>query len=174
MTAPRILVAGVGNIFLGDDAFGCEVIRRLQLRVFPPEVRVVDFGIRSLDLTYALLDGYDSVILVDAVPRGEAPGTLYLIEADVKAPGLDVAPAALDLHGMEPAQVLRAVSAFGGIVKQLLIVGCEPSLQTAGDDEFPEMCPAVQAAIDEAAEMVERLVKEQLTRFESVSALEHP
>jgi hydrogenase maturation protease len=81
---------------------------------------------------------------------------------------------ALDLHGMNPAQVLRAVSAFGGIVRQLLIVGCEPSPQTASDDEFPEMCPAVQSAIGEAVEMVERLVKAQLTRFESVSTLEHP
>ena len=81
MTRPaRILIAGIGNIFLGDDAFGVEVARRLVRRRLPDGVRVVDFGIRGLDLTYALLDGYEAVILVDAAPRGGPPGTLYVLE----------------------------------------------------------------------------------------------
>ena len=86
MDRPRVLVAGVGNIFLGDDAFGVEVVQRLARRPLPAEVRVVDFGIRGLDLTYALLDGYETVILVDAAPRGGPPGTLYVLEPDVGDP----------------------------------------------------------------------------------------
>src|SRR6516225_7125141 len=86
MEQPRILVAGIGNIFLGDDAFGVEVARRLAARPQPDGVRVADFGIRGIDLTYALLDGYETVILVDATPRGGQPGTLYVIEPDVGGP----------------------------------------------------------------------------------------
>ncbi len=82
MTPPRILIAGIGNIFLGDDAFGSEVARRLAAQPIPDGVRVVDFGIRGFDLAYALIDGYDATILVDATPRGGSPGTLYLIEPD--------------------------------------------------------------------------------------------
>ena len=78
----RVLVAGIGNIFLGDDAFGSEVARRLVGEHWPEDVRVVDFGIRGLDLTFALIDGYETVILVDAVPRGGEPGTVYTLEAD--------------------------------------------------------------------------------------------
>jgi len=77
---PRILIAGVGNIFLGDDAFGVEVVQQMAGRTFPPGVRIVDFGIRGLDLTYALLEDYDAAIIVDALPRGQAPGTLYVVE----------------------------------------------------------------------------------------------
>src|SRR5437870_2595644 len=80
---PRILVAGIGNIFLGDDAFGCEVVQRLAARAWPASVRVVDFGIRGFDLAYALMDGYDVTIFVDATPRADAPGTLYTIEPDL-------------------------------------------------------------------------------------------
>src|SRR5947209_6163179 len=82
MTQPRLLVAGVGNIFLGDDAFGVEVVQRLLRRPQPDGVRVVDFGIRGLDLSYALLDGYEAVILVDAAPRGAPAGTLHVLELD--------------------------------------------------------------------------------------------
>ena len=82
MTMPRILVAGVGNIFLGDDAFGVEVVRTPGKRELPARVRMVDFGIRGLDLAYALLDGYEAVILVDAVPRGGEPGQVYVIEPE--------------------------------------------------------------------------------------------
>src|SRR3954462_334859 len=82
---PRLLIAGVGNIFLGDDAFGVEVVQRLARRPLPEGIRVVDFGIRGLDLAYALLDGYEATILVDALPRGGPPGTLYVLEPELEA-----------------------------------------------------------------------------------------
>src|SRR5579884_4296763 len=79
----RILIACIGNIFLGDDGFGVEVARRLMHRQYPEGVQVRDFGIRGIDLAYAMLEDYDSLVLVDAVPRGSPPGTLYLIEPDL-------------------------------------------------------------------------------------------
>src|SRR5262249_40843536 len=115
MTDARLLIACVGNIFLGDDAFGVEVARRLAAMALPDGVRVVDFGIRGIDLTYALLDGYDSVTLVDAAPRGGTPGTLYMIEPDASgshAP--EAAGSLLDAHSMDPAKVLRLASTMGG------------------------------------------------------------
>src|SRR3954462_15136175 len=106
---PTILVAGIGNIFLGDDAFGSEVARRLLLETWPSNVRVEDFGIRGVDLTFALMDGYDVVILVDATPRGGLPGTLYTIEADLS----ELGAAALEPHAMNPLNVMRAAKSMG-------------------------------------------------------------
>ncbi|CAL9326214.1 MULTISPECIES: hydrogenase maturation protease [Streptomyces] len=100
----RLLVAGVGNIFLADDAFGPEVIRALDHRPLPPGVRVRDFGIRGMDLAYELLDGYDTAVLVDAAVRGHAPGTLSLIEPE--PPGGSAAAAPPEAHGMDTAKVL--------------------------------------------------------------------
>src|SRR5262249_56961070 len=125
MNRPRVLVAGVGNIFLGDDAFGVEVVRRLGRRPLPDGVRVVDFGIRGLDLTYALLDGHEAVILVDALPRGGEPGTLYVLEPEIGAPLGDAPP--VEGHGMDPVKVLHLAAAMGGQVGRLLLVGCEPA-----------------------------------------------
>lgn len=79
---PRILVAGIGNIFLGDDAFGVEAVRELMQHRWPAGVRIIDFGIRSYELAFALVDGYDAVILIDAAVRGQVPGTLYLVEIE--------------------------------------------------------------------------------------------
>src|SRR5580658_7980152 len=117
MNRPPILIAGVGNIFLGDDAFGVEVVRRLAQRELPPEVRVVDFGIRGLDLTYALLDGYETVILVDATPRGGPPGTLYVLEPTQEGFSETDTPL-IQTHGMDPVKVLRLVAALGGHVER--------------------------------------------------------
>src|SRR5215475_554518 len=103
MTRPYILIAGVGNIFLGDDAFGSEVARRLSERSLPAKVRVIDFGIRGLDLAYALLDEYEAVILIDATQRGKPPGTLYLIEPDLEE--INSAEALIETHRMEPLRV---------------------------------------------------------------------
>src|SRR6185369_15085580 len=97
-----ILVAGIGNIFLGDDAFGCEVVQRLSRRPQPEGVRVIDFGIRGLDLVYALLKNNDAVILIDATARGGQPGTLYVIDPEIPE---DV-HAALETHEMNPMHVL--------------------------------------------------------------------
>ncbi len=110
-TASRVLIACIGNIFLGDDGFGVEVAQRLQRRRYPEGVQVVDFGIRGLDLAYTLLEEYDTLVLVDAVPRGGQPGTLYLIEPDLTQmnaeQGAQAGRAALDTHSMDPVKVLR-------------------------------------------------------------------
>ena len=131
---PSILVAGIGNIFLGDDAFGVEVVRRMAGLELPASVRVADFGIRGFDLAYALQDGYETTILVDACPHGEAPGTLYVIEPDLKAlDGPDAAPATVEAHAMNPMNVLRMAKAMNIEVKNVLLVGCEP--ETLGGEE---------------------------------------
>ncbi|HET6884240.1 MAG TPA: hydrogenase maturation protease [Pirellulales bacterium] len=154
----RILVAGIGNIFLGDDAFGVEVVRRLADRPLPDEVRVVDYGIRGLDLVYALLDGWDAVILIDAVPRGEPPGTLYLIEPEWDEIRGGEANLAIDGHQMDPLRVLRLASGMGAQLAQTVIVGCEPS-PLDGYDIQAGLSPAVQAALPRAVEMVAATVK---------------
>ena len=162
MDRARILVAGVGNIFLGDDAFGVEVVGRLIRRPPPGPVRVVDFGIRGLDLTYALLDGYDTVILVDAAPRGGAPGTLYVVEVETAGQAAGGEDAAIETHGMDPVKVLRLAVAMGARVGRLLVVGCEPAPADEWDDMRMEMSEPVRAAVDEAVRLVESLVAESL------------
>jgi hydrogenase maturation protease len=159
---PRILIAGVGNIFLGDDAFGVEVVGRMSGRVFPDGVRIVDFGIRGLDLTYALLEDYDAAILVDAMSRGQAPGTLYVIELEAPdlAPG-DESPhndPLIEAHGMHPAKVLRLVAAMGGKLRRVLVVGCEPSPFDPENDMDISLSPHVHAAIPEAIDIIESLI----------------
>jgi hydrogenase maturation protease len=157
---PRILVAGIGNIFLGDDAFGCEVIQRILRRDLPEYVRVEDFGIRGFDLAYALMEDYEAVILVDAAPRGGDPGTLYAIEPDLSALE-DTGPAEMvvETHGMNPMKVLAMVKALGGEPKRILLVGCEPEPVAAGvDEERMGLSDPVQGAVDGAVEMIESLV----------------
>jgi hydrogenase maturation protease len=154
----RILVAGIGNIFLGDDAFGCEVVRRLVERTWPEGVRVVDFGIRGFDLAYALLDGYDVTIFVDATPRGEQPGTLYTIEPELEElNNIEPQAAMVETHGMNPMKVLSMVKSMGGELKRILLVGCEP--QTFGPEEgHMGLSEPVAAAVGQAASIVEALV----------------
>ncbi len=161
---PRVLVAGVGNIFLGDDAFGVEVVQRLARRPLPTGVRVVDFGIRGLDLAYALLEGYEAVILVDAAPRGEVPGTLYVLEPELEPANPPAEGASLmETHNMGPARVLQLVSALGGQVERVMIVGCEPEI-TGSDEDMPmEMSAAVKAAVEPGVGLVESLVARLLS-----------
>ncbi|MHB1699336.1 MAG: hydrogenase maturation protease [Acidobacteriaceae bacterium] len=157
---PAILIAGIGNIFLGDDAFGVEVARSLALRQLPSGVLVKDFGIRGFDLAYALLDGWDAVILVDALPRGAAAGTLFAMEPDLEAMRSPASPEmALNPHGMDPVQVLRLATSMGTIVARVLLVGCEP--QDFGDELEGRMglSAPVQAAVEEASNMVEELIE---------------
>jgi hydrogenase maturation protease len=162
--AERILVAGIGNIFLGDDAFGCEVVKRLAGGGMPEGVEVVDFGIRGFDLAYALHDGYEAVIFVDALPRGEEPGTVYLIEPEIE----DEGEVTLDTHGMDPVKVLRLARALGARMPRTLVVGCEPqnipgrggSQTDPYDDMLMELSEPVQAAVEEAANLVKSLVRE--------------
>jgi hydrogenase maturation protease len=152
MNTMRILIAGIGNIFLGDDAFGVEVVRQLANRQMPSDVRVVDFGIRGIDLAYALLDPYERIILVDAVPRGGQPGTLYLIEPLTE----NVGP--MQTHEMTPAKVLASAKAMGAALTNVILIGCEP--ESFGTDDEPQvnLSRAVAAAVPEAVAMIETMV----------------
>ena len=170
MNRARVLVAGVGNIFLGDDGFGVEVAQRLLRRALPPEVRVVDFGIRGLDLTYALLDDHEAVILVDAAPRGEPPGTLYVLEPNrSESPRAGGAGPLVEAHGMSPEKVLRLVAAMGGQVGRLLLVGCEPTPQNEAEEMQTGLSDRVRAAVDEAVVLIESLVG-RLLRVEAIES----
>ncbi len=154
----RILIACIGNIFLGDDGFGTEVARRLSLRSLGPGIILKDFGIRGLDLTYALLDPYELVVLVDACPRGGEPGTIYLIEPDALESNPDGIQAGIEAHSMNPASVLRTVRSMGGVQNRILIVGCEPGeLKSDEGGKFGLSAP-VQAAVAEAVALIETLV----------------
>ena len=158
MTNPRILVAGIGNIFLGDDAFGVEVVQRLAQRPMGDGVQVIDFGIRGFDLAYAILDGYDAVIMVDATARGGAPGTLYVIEPDLTR--LDESePMEIETHGMTPEHVLQLVRTFGGDPQGILVVGCEPATFGPEGEGQMGLSEPVAAAVAEAMQMVEELVQ---------------
>jgi hydrogenase maturation protease len=163
MTGPRILIACIGNIFLGDDGFGTEVARRFAGRSLPLGVTLKDFGIRGLDLTYALLDPYELIILVDACPRGGEPGSVYLVEPDPVATGTeDAASPFLEMHGMNPMNVLRMVKSMSGASSRVLIVGCEPAKIGADEEGKLGLSEPVAAAIDEAVLMIEMLVSKVL------------
>jgi hydrogenase maturation protease len=160
---PRILVAGIGNIFLGDDAFGVEVVRKLVERAWPENVSVVDFGIRGFDLTMALLEEIDIVILVDAAPRGGQPGSLYVIEPDAgERDNLTADELLLDPHSLDPVKVLRMVKTMGGGPRRVFVVGCEP--ENVGSDldwdVTPGLSEPVQQALDRAVELVESLIRD--------------
>ncbi|MGH3389626.1 MAG: hydrogenase maturation protease [Actinomadura sp.] len=155
----RILVAGCGNIFLGDDGFGSVVARRLACDPLPAGVSVTDFGIGGIHLAYELTGGgYDTTILVDAVPRGGTPGTLYVIEP---RPG-DRSTAFVDAHDMTPDAVLSLAGVLGegstGQVGRVLLVGCEPADTAPG----MELSPPVAEAVGAAARLVHELISEQL------------
>jgi hydrogenase maturation protease len=153
----RILIAGLGNIFLGDDAFGIEAVRLLANRPLPEGVRVVDFGIRAYDLAYALTDGYDLVILVDAVSRGAPPGTVYLIEPEVGQSD-PPHPAAIDAHSLNPATVLQMARSLGGCAERIYLVGCEP----AALEEEIGLSEPVRVALPQAVAMIESTLHELL------------
>jgi hydrogenase maturation protease len=149
----KVLVAGVGNIFLSDDGFGVEVARRLSGEDLPDGVKVVDFGIRGVHLAYELLDGYDTAILVDAVPRGGQPGTVYIIEPRID-PSNHESAALLNAHGMQPDAVLDLLGVLGGHVERVFVVGCEPSTVEEGIG----LSEPVDRAVDEAVHVVRQLV----------------
>jgi hydrogenase maturation protease len=157
----KILVAGIGNIFMGDDAFGSEVARRLMNEPLPPEVRVTDFGIRSYDLAYALMDGYDVTILVDVTSRQQAPGTVYLIEPDLsELDHLDETMA--DAHSMSPVKVLQMLRTFGSSPGKLYLVGCEPAILEVEEGEIG-LSKIVEASIPRAIELIKSLVNDLLS-----------
>ncbi|POX55840.1 hydrogenase [Streptomyces sp. Ru71] len=151
---PRLLVAGVGNIFLADDAFGPEVIRALEERPLPPAVRVRDYGIRGMDLAYDLLSGYATAVLVDAAPRGHRPGTLSLIEAE--PPDGTVQPEA---HGMDPAKVLALATHLGDEpLPRVLVLACEPAVMPSDDDLLPGLSAPVREAVGRAVDALHALL----------------
>ena len=154
----RVLVAGIGNVFLGDDGFGVEVVKRLAERELPEGVEVVDFGIRGMDLIYALQGGYEVVVFVDAVPRGEEPGTVYLLEPEIEDDGEVV----LDTHAMDPVRVIKFARTLGPTPARTFVVGCEPQTIISGEDYeemLMELSEPVLAAVDEAADLVASLVQ---------------
>ena len=141
----RTLIAGTGNIFLGDDGFGSEVARRLTAVDLPAGTQVADFGISGMHLAYELLEGYDTAILIDATAHGEPPGTLYVIE-----PSAGDGPVAMDAHGMQPDAVLGLVKLLGGQGCRVFIVGCEPATTT----ECIGLSAPVAAVLDKAVGLV--------------------
>lgn len=163
MSGARIFVVGVGNIFLGDDAFGVEVVTRLKRRPTPDGVRVDDYGIRGVHLAYELLEGsYDLVILVDALDLGEEAGMITVFEPELDG-NAEVLP---DAHDLDPASVMGLLAGLGGSVGRMLVVGCQPS---AVDEQMGLSAP-VAAAIDEAIQVIEELVQEQLNTTPAVIA----
>jgi hydrogenase maturation protease len=157
----RVLVAGVGNVFLGDDGWGVALAGRLAARAQPRGVDVVDFGIRGMDLAYAMQDDYAAVVFLDATPRGEPPGTLYVIEPD-----LDEIEMTIDAHGMDPVKVLALARTLG--VEKLprtLVVGCEPLTRMSAEDEHivAELTEPVRASLAEAVVLVEDLLADLTT-----------
>lgn len=159
MSHKHVLIAGVGNIFLGDDGFGVEVVKRLAELSLPDSVEVRDFGIRGMDLAYALQDDYEVVVFVDATPRGGKPGTVYLIEPEIEDDG----EVSLDTHGMDPVKVIKLSRWLGARPTRSLVVGCEPQVVLSGedyDDMLMELSEPVQAAVEEAANLVASLVEE--------------
>jgi len=150
--APRILVAGIGNIFLGDDGFGSEVLRRVAERVAGSnEVRATDYGIAGMHLAYDLLEDWTALVLVDAVPNRGSPGTVHVFEAHRDWPDC---PAGLDAHAMDPATVFASLYSLGGVPPRTIVVGCE--VADVGDGIG--LSDAVQAAVGDAVSAVESAV----------------
>lgn len=156
VVAKEVLIAGIGNIFLGDDGFGVEVARRLAGQAIPAGVRVADFGIRGFDLAYALMEGYETTILIDAYPGDGPSGTLFVVEPDLQdmrsAPSGFVEP-----HAMNPLNVMRMAASMGAELKRVLLLGCVP--ETLGSEEGQMGLSApVAAAVGEAVKLVDSLV----------------
>ena len=157
----RVLVAGIGNIFQSDDAFGIEVATVLAGWTLPPGVRVEDFGIRGVHLAYELLEGYDGLVLIDAVPMGDPAGTLAVIEPELDAAGAGESAGGapvVDAHTMNPDVVLATLRRLGGSVEKILIVGCQP----ADLQDGMGLTPAVAAAVEDAAQLCLQLVSEMV------------
>jgi hydrogenase maturation protease len=153
MTA-RILVAGIGNIFLGDDGFGSEVVRSAEIPQDDPRVRVIDYGVRGMHLAYDLLEEWDSLVLVDAVPSRGNPGTLHVFQADCES---DSAAAGLDGHSMDPAAVFASLRALGGSPPYTVVVGCEAGSVEEGIGLTEPVARAVPRAVRAVEEIVAAL-----------------
>jgi hydrogenase maturation protease len=167
---PTRLVAGIGNILLSDDGFGVEVAKRLADDDVPEQVRIADYGIRGVHLAYELLDGYETLVLIDATPRGGAPGTVYVIEPDIEqaaANGPTTEAIAegrspvMDSHSMDPGAVFALLRALGGEVPRVVVVGCEP----ATVEDVIGLSEQVEGAVGKAVEVVRGLIEEETQRY---------
>ena len=157
----QVLVAGVGNAWLRDDAFGAECARRLAARGVPEGVTVMDFGTGGLDLAYELMRGYDALVLLDASRQGGSPGTLYVLEPELADYGGPIEDGeVINPHGMDPHTVLRFVNAFGGFSGKVVVIGCEPG---EVDDVGLGLTPPVEAAVERALKMVRETIDELRT-----------
>lgn len=154
-----VLVAGVGNIFLGDDAFGCEVARRLATEALPPGVRVADYGVGGLHLAYDIADGVGTLVLVDALPHDGEPGEVVVLEASLD----DLPSTTIDAHGMDPMAVFRSLENLGVEPPPTLVVGCRPESLEEGIG----LSATVAAAVEPAARTVLALVERQLQSKET-------
>jgi hydrogenase maturation protease len=155
----RVLVAGIGNVFLTDDGFGSEVARRLAAAPMPDAVRVVDYGIRGMHLAYDLLDGYAGLVVIDALPGKGMPGELSVLEVGPD----DLGEGELDAHGVAPVAVLASLGQLGGSLPPTYIVGCQPADVGEGMGLTPHVAAAVEPAID--------LVYEVLSEHLAVTAI---
>jgi hydrogenase maturation protease len=169
MSAERILIAGIGNIFQGDDAFGVEVARRLSEKPWPQEVTIRDFGIRGFDLAYALNEAWDTVILVDALSRGAEPGTVFVLETDAADWDRGIEDCGLQPHGLDPLQAIRLAKSLGSVPERILVVGCEPA-ELGGDEGVMGLSAKVEAAIDVAVAEIGRILKEAAPAVRSLGS----
>lgn len=152
----RTLVAGLGNIFEGDDGFGVEVANTLIATQWPDGVELGEYGIRGVHLAYQLLEGYDLVVIADAVSRGGEPGTVYVIEhaADTERPEPTAHEPMVDAHDLGPDAVLALVPTLGGTLGRVVIVGCEPATLEPNMGLSPRVAGSVEAAARLVTEIV--------------------
>lgn len=168
MTGGSILIAGIGNIFQGDDAFGVEVIRRLAGIDLPEHVQLMDIGIRSIDLGFALLDPYDLTILVDATARGGAPGTLYTIEITPDdIPDASGEASMVNSHGLNPVLVLALAKSMGATFKKVILIGCEPLVLDRDASGHIGLSDLIEAAVSPACAAILQLI-DDFSRNEAV------
>ena len=148
---PRVMVAGIGNVFLNDDGFGCAVAARLLAEPGREGVKVIDYGIRGMHLAYDLLDGYDALVIIDALPRGGSPGDINVLQVRAE----DLGTGDFDAHGMEPTSVLASLGSLGGELPLTYVVGCEPGDVGEGMDLTPPVAEAVDRAVDTVRQLLE-------------------
>ncbi len=160
----EVLVAGIGNIFHGDDAFGVRVAQQLASTNALQHVRIMDVGIRSIDLVFALLDPHDLVILVDAIQRGGSPGTLYTIEIGQDIPDACDEGVLVNAHGLDPVRVLALAKSMGAHLDRILLVACEPLVLDSADSGHIGLSGPVEAAVGPALDIIRNLVQDSLTK----------
>ncbi len=172
--AESVLIAGIGNIFQGDDAFGVAVTQKLTALGFPEHVKVMDVGIRSIDLGFALLHEYGLTILVDATARGGAPGTLYTIEIQpTDIPDVCEEAVVINSHSLDPVRVLALAKSMGAKFNRVLLIGCEPLVVDHDETGHIGLSEVVQGAVDRAVENIRQLVEEFTVTKQEVYSHEH-